>query len=100
MHLGELNWYQGFHEIVLYPDDFLSPQRYRDASGIEHEWDGEHSGEAWPQGPIILARNGVMASGGGDGDKPVFPGVARKSEIGSAGVGNECGGTRSSAVAV
>ncbi|BBP57104.1 hypothetical protein PHLH4_06940 [Pseudomonas sp. St316] len=24
-HLGDLNWYQGFHEIVLYPDDFLSP---------------------------------------------------------------------------
>jgi Mlc titration factor MtfA (ptsG expression regulator) len=25
LNLGDLNWYQGFHEIVLYPDDFLSP---------------------------------------------------------------------------
>lgn len=38
LSLGELNWYQGFHEIVLYPDDFVSPQRHRDASGVEHEW--------------------------------------------------------------
>jgi len=45
LHLGELNWYQGFHEIILYPDDFKSPQRHRDASGVEHVWDGEHSGD-------------------------------------------------------
>lgn len=81
MHLGELNWYQGFHEIVLYPDDFLSPQRYRDASGIEHEWDGEHSGEAWPQGPIILAWDGVMASGGWDGYNLVIHELAHKLDM-------------------
>jgi Mlc titration factor MtfA (ptsG expression regulator) len=71
LHLGDLNWYQGFHEIILYPDDFLSPQRHRDASGVEHEWDGEHSGEAWQQGPIILAWPGVMASGDANGLPPL-----------------------------
>ena len=25
LHLAELGWYQGFHELVIYPDDFLSP---------------------------------------------------------------------------
>lgn len=65
LSLGELNWYQGFHEIVLYPDDFVSPQRHRDASGVEHEWDGEHSGEAWLQGPVILAWPGVLSSATG-----------------------------------
>jgi Mlc titration factor MtfA (ptsG expression regulator) len=64
--LDDLNWYQGFHEIILYPDDFISPQRHRDASGIEHEWNGEHSGEAWAQGPVILAWAGVLSSGGWD----------------------------------
>ncbi|MBD1590208.1 zinc-dependent peptidase [Pseudomonas typographi] len=63
LQLGELNWYQGFHEIVLYPDDFVSPQRYRDAAGIEHEGNAEHSGEAWQQGPVIMAWSGVLASG-------------------------------------
>ncbi|MCI8211695.1 zinc-dependent peptidase [Pseudomonas sp. S25] len=63
LNLGDLNWYQGFHELVIYPDDFVSPQRHRDPSGIEHEWDGEHSGEAWQQGPVILALPGVLSSG-------------------------------------
>jgi Mlc titration factor MtfA (ptsG expression regulator) len=51
LHLGDLDWYGNFHEIVLYPDDFLSPQRHRDASGVEHSWDGEHSGGADHPGP-------------------------------------------------
>jgi len=63
LHLAELGWYRGFHEIVLYPDDFLSPQKHRDAAGVEHEWDAEHSGEAWLQGPVILAWPGVQQSG-------------------------------------
>lgn len=64
LHLADLDWYQGFHEIILYPDDFVSPQRHRDASGVEHEWDDERSGEAWQQGPVILAWPGVQAGGG------------------------------------
>ncbi|MCU1737024.1 MULTISPECIES: zinc-dependent peptidase [unclassified Pseudomonas] len=81
LHLGDLNWYQGFHEIVLYPDDFLSPQRHRDASGVEHEWDAEHSGEAWQQGPIILAWPGVQASGGWEGYNLVIHELAHKLDM-------------------
>lgn len=79
--LGELGWYNGFHEIVLYPDDFRSPQRHRDASGIEHEWDAEHSGEAWQQGPIILAWPGVSSSGGWDGYNLVIHELAHKLDM-------------------
>lgn len=61
--LPELDWYQGFHEIVLYPDDFLSPQKHRDSAGVIHEWDDARSGEAWHQGPVILAWPGVQQSG-------------------------------------
>lgn len=32
LHLADLGWYHGFHEIVIYPDDFLSPQKHRDAA--------------------------------------------------------------------
>ncbi|MEE1868833.1 MULTISPECIES: M90 family metallopeptidase [Pseudomonas] len=81
LHLGELNWYQGFHEIVLYPDDFLSPQRHRDASGVEHEWNGEHSGEAWQQGPVILAWPGVLSSGGWEGYNLVIHELAHKLDM-------------------
>ncbi|OBS36174.1 zinc-dependent peptidase [Pseudomonas syringae] len=81
LNLGELNWYQGFHEIVLYPDDFVSPQRHRDASGVEHEWDGEHSGEAWLQGPVILAWPGVLSSGDWDGYNLVIHELAHKLDM-------------------
>lgn len=63
LQLDDLDWYQGFHEIVLYPDDFRSPQRQPDAGGVIHEWSGQHSGEAWLQGPVILAWPGVLHSG-------------------------------------
>ena len=81
LHLDDLDWYQGFHEIVLYADDFVSPQRYRDPSGVEHQWDGEHSGEAWQQGPVILAWSGVAASGGWDGYNLVIHELAHKLDM-------------------
>jgi MtfA peptidase len=81
LHLEELNWYQGFHEIVLYPDDFVSPQRHRDASGVVHEWDAEHSGEAWQRGPVILAWPGVQASGGWDAYNLVIHELAHKLDM-------------------
>ncbi|MBB2493692.1 M90 family metallopeptidase [Aquipseudomonas ullengensis] len=81
LHLADLDWYQGFHEIVLYPDDFLSPQRHRDASGVEHEWDAEHSGEAWLQGPVILAWPGVQSSGGWDAYNLVIHELAHKLDM-------------------
>jgi Mlc titration factor MtfA (ptsG expression regulator) len=82
LHLAErLDWYQGFHEIVLYADDFVSPQRHRDASGVEHQWDAEHSGEAWQQGPVILAWSGVQASGGWEGYNLVIHELAHKLDM-------------------
>jgi Mlc titration factor MtfA (ptsG expression regulator) len=81
LNLGDLNWYQGFHELVIYPDDFRSPQRHRDASGVEHEWDGEHSGEAWQQGPVILALPGVLSSGDWDAYNLVIHELAHKLDM-------------------
>jgi len=81
LHLAELGWYRGFHEIVLYPDDFISPQKHRDPAGVEHEWDGEHSGEAWLQGPIILAWPGVQESGGWEGYNLVIHELAHKLDM-------------------
>lgn len=81
LHLGELDWYQGFHELLIYPDDFLSPQRHRDASGVEHVWEAEHSGEAWLRGPVILAWPGVQASGQWNGYNLVIHELAHKLDM-------------------
>ena len=81
LNLGDLDWYQGFHEIVLYPDDFISPQRHRDSSGVEHEWEGHHSGEAWQHGPVVLAWPGVLSSGGWEGYNLVIHELAHKLDM-------------------
>ena len=81
LHLADLGWYQGFHEIVLYPDDFRSPQKHRDSAGVVHEWDGEHSGEAWLQGPVILAWPGVQESGAWEGYNLIIHELAHKLDM-------------------
>lgn len=81
LQLDDLDWYQGFHELLLYPDDFRSPQRHRDASGVMHEWSGQHSGEAWLQGPVILAWPGVLHSGQWDGYNLVIHELAHKLDM-------------------
>ena len=64
LHLPEAALYPNVREIIVYPDTFVSPQRYRDEGGLEHEWDDERDGEAWDRGQVILAWPGVQASGG------------------------------------
>jgi len=81
LHLPDLDWYQGFHQLLLYPDDFVSPQRHRDEAGVEHVWDDERSGEAWQQGPVILAWPGVQASGMLDGYNLVIHELAHKLDM-------------------
>jgi Mlc titration factor MtfA (ptsG expression regulator) len=81
LHLQELDWYRGFREILLYPDDFVSPQRYRDAAGVEHQYNDERSGEAWHQGPVILAWPGVQASGSWDAYNLVIHELAHKLDM-------------------
>ena len=81
LHLADLDWYQGFHEVLLYPDDFRSPQQHRDSSGVVHEWQGAHSGEAWLQGPVILAWPGVLHSGQWNGYNLIIHELAHKLDM-------------------
>ncbi|WP_120997596.1 zinc-dependent peptidase [Stutzerimonas urumqiensis] len=82
LELPDLDWYGGFHELVIYPDDFASPQKHRDPdSGVVHEWDAEHSGEAWQQGPVILARPGIEQSGGWEGYNLIIHELAHKLDM-------------------
>lgn len=77
----QLDWYQGFHELIIYPQDFVSPQKHRDPSGVEHHWQAEHSGEAWLQGPVILAWPGVQNSGHWNGYNLVIHELAHKLDM-------------------
>lgn len=47
--------YEGWVEIVLYPEGFIIPRREVDGSGVVHEYLQPASGEAWDGGPVILS---------------------------------------------
>ena len=67
LELG-LDAYRGFSSVVIYPDEFVVRDReYEDEDGVVHTGDDVLSGEAWEQGPVILAWSEVEGSGKGDG---------------------------------
>jgi hypothetical protein len=95
LELG-LDWYAGWHGIVVYPGDFRVRRREMDEDGVVHEWEDELAGEAMPGGPIVLswdaaahdpAMNVVlhefahkidMLNGEADGVPPLHAGMDRR----------------------
>jgi len=59
LNLG-LDLYDGWHALVLYPDEFRAPFQHHDPDGVVHEGSRDLSGEAWYQGPVILAWSHVQ----------------------------------------
>jgi Mlc titration factor MtfA (ptsG expression regulator) len=59
--------YAGVASVIVYPDEFIVRDRtYEDDDGVVHTGDDLLSGEAWEQGPVILAWSEVEASGRGE----------------------------------
>lgn len=54
LNLG-LDWYRGWHGIVVYPDEFVIPRETVDEDGVVHRYDEIAAGEAWGGGPLILS---------------------------------------------
>lgn len=54
LNLG-LNWFDGWSEVIVYPDAFVVPRSEMDEAGVLHESDRGLSGEAWSRGPVILS---------------------------------------------
>ena len=95
LELG-LDWYRGWHGVVVYPGDFRVHREEVDEHGVTHEWEDELAGEAFPGGPVVLswdaaahdpAMNVVihefahkldMLNGAPDGLPPLHPGMDRR----------------------
>jgi Mlc titration factor MtfA (ptsG expression regulator) len=74
--------YAGFKSIVVYPDEFVVRDRaYEDEDGVVHTGDDVLSGEAWEQGPVVLAWNEIEASGRGEGFNVVVHEFAHKLDM-------------------
>jgi Mlc titration factor MtfA (ptsG expression regulator) len=81
LELG-LDAYSGFVSVIVYPGEFLVRGReHEDEDGVVHIGDDVLSGEAWDQGPVILAWEDVLASGRGDGFDVVAHEFAHKLDL-------------------
>jgi len=62
LRLG-LEWYRGWHGIVLYPGEFIIRKTVEDDIGLVYGVEEEASGEAWEHGPVILSWEDVSHPG-------------------------------------
>ncbi|MEO1765970.1 zinc-dependent peptidase [Thiobacter aerophilum] len=60
----DLDYYRGWVEVIVYPDEFVPEYEYTDEHGLVHHVREPMSGEAWLGGPVILSWRDV---GGGHG---------------------------------
>jgi MtfA peptidase len=95
LELG-LDWYRGWHGVVVYPGDFRVHRTEVDEHGVTHEWEDELAGEAFPGGPVVLSWDALahdpamnvvihefthkldMLNGAADGLPPLHPGMDRR----------------------
>jgi Mlc titration factor MtfA (ptsG expression regulator) len=65
----DLSYFDGWHEIIVYPDPFVVRRDETDAAGLVHAAQHVLGGEAWSQGPVVLswsdARPGAHPHGEG-----------------------------------
>ena len=95
LELG-LDWYAGWHGVVVYPGDFRVRRREIDEDGVVHEWEDDLAGEAMPGGPVVLSWDAAahdpainvvihefahkldMLNGEADGVPPLHAGMDRR----------------------
>jgi MtfA peptidase len=51
----DIDYYRGWTEVIVYPDEFLVRYDYVDEDGIAHRGEEPLSGESWLEGPVILS---------------------------------------------
>jgi Mlc titration factor MtfA (ptsG expression regulator) len=54
LNLG-LDYYRGWVEVIVYPDEFVVEHEYIDEAGVAHEVREPMTGESWQHGPVILS---------------------------------------------
>ena len=73
--------YRDWHEIILYPNEFLRQHEERDDAGVVHVTRDVLSGESWLGGPLVLSVSDVFASGQADGFNVVIHEFSHKLDM-------------------
>ncbi|HDO1381917.1 TPA: zinc-dependent peptidase [Aeromonas veronii] len=80
LHLG-IDWYRGFHEVIIIPEPVTRRQEVQDEFGLVSEFEEENAGESWPQGPLVLAWSELQQDGDWDGFNLVIHELAHKIDM-------------------
>ena len=57
----DLDYFDGWREIIVYPDSFVVSREERDEAGVVHRSQNALGGEAWGRGPVILSWGDAQA---------------------------------------
>jgi Mlc titration factor MtfA (ptsG expression regulator) len=76
-----MDWYDGWHSIIVYPDAFIPRRQQMDAAGVVHQSNTVMAGEAWGRGPVILSWADVLSTGKKPGHNVVIHEMAHKLDM-------------------
>jgi len=76
-----LDWYDGWHSVIVYPDAFIPRRQRVDSAGVVHQSDAMLAGEAWGRGPVILSWAEVLNAGTKPGHNVVIHEMAHKLDM-------------------
>jgi len=57
----DLALYDGFENVIVYPDEFVPGWEWEDEAGVVHKMEDALAGEAMPRGPVMLSWPDVAA---------------------------------------
>ena len=76
-----LDYYRGWVEVIVYPDEFVAEYEYVDEAGVAHHVHEAISGESWERGPVIISWADVQEAGAGRGYNVVIHEFAHKLDM-------------------
>jgi Mlc titration factor MtfA (ptsG expression regulator) len=77
----DLDDYDGWVSVVVYPAGFAPARVYTDEYGVEHRVQSNLSGEAWGRGPVVLSWDDAQHAGVIDGHNLVIHEFAHKLDM-------------------
>jgi Mlc titration factor MtfA (ptsG expression regulator) len=80
LNLG-LDYYRGWVEVVVYPDEFVAEREFMDEAGVLHTFEEPMTGESWERGPVILSWADANEGGRAGGYNVVIHEFAHKLDM-------------------
>ena len=80
LNLG-LDYYAGWVEVIVYPDEFVPEHEFMDEAGVVHVVRDATMGESWERGPVVLSGADAVRGGEHDGVNVVIHELAHKLDM-------------------